>query len=97
MLYVWTANFRSNVSREQSDAALMRRAGWQYPSGIKVLGEYWLGGSPTVIVIFETDSYEPIMELGMTWGDVFEIECKPAVTAEDGLRIGPEVMARRPA
>ena len=100
MLYVWSATFRPNIGREETDAALIRRAGWQYPSGLKVHGEYWLAGSPpspTVIVVFEADNFEPIMELDMTWGDVFDVTCVPAVTAEEGLRVGPEVMARRPA
>ena len=97
MVYVWIASWRPNVTREASDAALIRRAQWEYPKGIKALGEYWLAGSPAVILIFEADSYEPIMELGMTWGDVFEIVCTPAATAEEGLRIGPEIMGRRPA
>jgi hypothetical protein len=96
MLYVWSATWRPNITREASDAALMRRAQWQYPSGLKVHGEYWLTGTPTVILIFEADSIEPIMELGFTWGDVFETECKPAVTSDEGLRLGPEILARRP-
>jgi hypothetical protein len=97
MVYVWMASWRPNVTRQESDGALIRRAQWQYPEAIKVLGEYWLSGSPAVILIFEADSFEPIMELGMTWGDVFEIVCLPAATADDGLRFGPGLMERRPA
>jgi Domain of unknown function (DUF3303) len=97
MIYVWQASWRPNVTREESDGALMRRAEWQYPEGVNVLGEYWLSGSPAVILIFETDNYLPIMELGMTWGDVFEIVCTPATTPSDGLRYGAEIMERRPA
>ncbi len=97
MVYVWSASWRPNITREESDGALMRRAQWKYPDGMKVLGEYWLASSPAVVLIFEADSYLPIMELGMTWGDVFEINCAPAVTSDDGLKFGPEIMARRPA
>ncbi len=97
MIYVWKASWRPNVTREQSEGALVRRAQWQYPEGIKVLGEYWLSGSPAVILIFEADGFAPIMELGITWGDAFEIDCTPATTPEDGLRFGPEILARRPA
>lgn len=97
MIYAWTASWRPNITRQESDAALMRRSTWEYPKGIKVLGEYWLSGSPAVILIFEADNYLAIMELGMTWGDVFEIVCTPATTPEDGLRFGAEIMGRRPA
>jgi len=97
MVYVWMASWRPYVTREQSDAALMRRAQWQYPEGIKVLSEYWLTGSPAVIVTLEADSYAPLMELGLTWGDVFEIVCTPATTPEEGLKYGAEILARRPA
>lgn len=96
MVYVWTASWKTGLSREQTDGALIRRVQWSYPEGARVLGEYWTADSqPAVIVILEADDFAPIMELGMTWGDVFDITCRPAVTAEEGLRIGPEVMGRR--
>jgi hypothetical protein len=96
MIYVWLANWKPGLSREQMDAALMRRAAWSYPDGVNVLGEYWLGGHrPAVVSIFETDNYEPIMELGLNWGDVFEIACEPACTPEQGLQWGPAILERR--
>ena len=30
------------------------------------------------------------------WNDVFDVTVVPAVSAEEGLRIGPEVFARLP-
>ena len=98
MLYVMTLKWQQGLSREQRDGALMRRAGWNYPNGVKLHGEYWPSSeSLAVVSVFETDDPAALMELGFTWGDVFQIEITPAVTAEDGLRIGPEVMARRRA
>ena len=98
MLYVMTLKWQQGLSREQRDGALMRRAGWNYPNGVKVHGEYWPSSeSLAVVSVFETDDPAALMELGFTWGDVFQLEITPAVTAEDGLRIGPEVMARRQA
>jgi hypothetical protein len=95
MLFVWSASWNPNVTREQSDGALMRRAQWQYPEGARVLGEYWTGGNdPAVLLVFEADDFTPIFELNLTWGDVFDISCVPAVTAEEGLRIGPEALGR---
>ena len=37
-----------------------------------------------------------MMEIVFEWDDVFEIDIYPAVSAEEGLRIGPEVFARLP-
>ena len=98
MLYVMTLKWQQGLGREQRDGALMRRAGWNYPNGVKLHGEYWPSSeSLAVVSVFETDDPAALMELGFTWGDVFQIEITPAVTAEDGLRIGPEFMARRQA
>ena len=96
MLYVMSLSWKSGLTREQQDDALIRRSQWKYPAGMKVIGEYWLSApSPTVLSIFEAESYEPIMEMGMTWGDVFEINTTPATTPEEGLQIGQRIMERR--
>ncbi len=97
MLYVMTLSWKPGLSREQMDGALARRSQWQYPPGMKPVGEYWLSSpSATVVSIFEADSYEPIMEVGLTWGDVFDIITVPATTVEEGLTMGQRIMARRP-
>ena len=97
MLYVMTLGWKPGLSREQTDGTLIRRSQWQYPEGITPLGEYWLSShSAAVVLVFEADSYEPIMEIGMTWGDVFDINAVPATTAEEGLRLGQRIMERRP-
>lgn len=96
MLCVMSLNWKAGITGEQMDRALARRAAWQYPKGAKVLGEYWLAGtSPAVVSIVDVSSYEPLMEIGMTWEDVFDITVTPAVAAEEGLRLGPQIMQRR--
>lgn len=98
MLFVMTLKWQTGLTRDQRDGALMRRSQWQYPQGVKLCGEYWPSAeSIAVVSIFETDDHGALMEIGFTWGDVFQIEIAPAVTAEDGLRLGPEVLARRQA
>ncbi len=95
MLYVMVADWKSGLSREQQHGALARRAQWQHPAGAHVVGEYWLGThAPAVISIFEADDYAPIMELSLTWQDVFDLHVFPAITLEEGLRLGPEVLQR---
>ena len=96
MDYVMLLRWKQGLTRDQRDGALMHRAGWKYPPGVEVIGEYWPAASdPAVVSIFRTDDYAALMEIGVTWGDVFDITTLPAVSAEDGLEIGPEVLARR--
>ena len=98
MIYVWLASWQSGLTREQRDGALARRAEWQFPDGLDVLGEYWPAtGDPAVVAIFETDAFPAIMELDLEWGDVFDIVCVPACTPEQGLQWGAEILARRGA
>lgn len=96
MLYVMTLDWQPGLSREQRDGALARRAGWTYPPGMTVEGEYWVGAeNPAVVVVFHADSFTPMMEVGLAWGDVFQVTTYPAVTAADGLTAGAEAMGRR--
>lgn len=98
MLYVWLASWKPGLSQQQMDGALQRRASWRYPEGVRVLGEYWAAShAPCVISIFQADDYRPIMDVGFDWQDVFEIQCIPACTPEQGLQWGAEILAARAA
>jgi|KBSSwiStaDraftv2_1062776.scaffolds.fasta_scaffold1139812_1 hypothetical protein len=93
--YVALLSFRPSVSGADRDDALMRRAAWQYPEGIDVKAEYWpLAKAVQVVSIFSADSYSSVMELVFEWSDVFDIDVHPAVSAEEGLQIGAQVMGR---
>lgn len=95
MDYVALLKFRPSVAAADRDGALMRRAGWQYPDGIRVIAEYWpLSSATQVVSIFSTESFESAMELFFEWNDVFDIDIHPAVAADEGLRIGPDVFGR---
>lgn len=97
MDYVALLKFRSSVPAAERDGALMRRASWQYPKGVRVIAEYWpLSSAVPVVSILSADSIEKILEFFFEWNDVFDIDVHPAVSAEEGLRIGPEVFARLP-
>ena len=75
----------------------MRRASWQYPSGARLIAEYWPAGSQVnVVSIFSADDFAPVMELLLEWGDVFDIDIHPAVSVEQGLQIGAQVAAEVP-
>jgi hypothetical protein len=65
-----------------------RRLQWSYPEGINVLGEYWLEtDSPRVVAIMEAQDMEPLGAIRMDWGEMFQIEVYPAVTAEQGMEM----------
>ena len=95
MDYVALLKFRPSVSAADRDSGLAPRAAWEYPAGIRLIAEYWpMAAHLTVVSIFSSDSFEAVMELVFQWNDIFDIDVHPATSAEEGLRIGPEVFAR---
>ena len=93
--YVALLRFRPSASASDRDGALMRRAAWEYPEGIRVIAEYWpTAADYQVVSVFSADDFAPIMQLEFEWNDVFDIEIHPAVSAEDGLKIGPDVFSK---
>ena len=95
MDYVGILRFRKSVSSSERDAALGRRAGWTYPKGVKVIAEYWpMAADVQVVTIFSTDDPGAVLELELEWSDVFDIDIHPALSADDGLKVGPDVMGR---
>lgn len=95
MDYVATLTFRDSISPEARDAALARRAGWQYPNGIKVIAEYWPAATDfQVVSIFTAEDYGAIMALVLEWEDAFDIAVYPAISADEGLQVGAEAMGK---
>lgn len=95
MEFVALLRFRPSVPAAERDAALMRRAAWQYPDGLKVIAEYWpMSGEYQVVAVFSAETIAPLMELDSEWNDVFDLTVTPALSAEEGLRVGPEVFGR---
>jgi len=89
MLFVATMNVKPGAPGPKERIA--RRAQWKYPEGVKVIGEYWLQGKPAVISICEVDNIAPIIAMTAEWGDVFDINVFPAVTAEEGLALASQM------
>jgi hypothetical protein len=95
MDYVALLKFRSSAGAAERDAALARRAGWSYPEGLRLIAEYWpMGASVQVVSIFSADDHARVLELVFEWNDVFDVEVYPAVSAENGLKVGPEIFGR---
>jgi hypothetical protein len=97
MDYVALMTFRPATTTAERDAALARRATYQYPGGVKLIAEYWpMAASPQVVAIFSANDSADVMTLVFEWNDVFDIAIHPALSAEDGLRIGSDVFAGLP-
>jgi hypothetical protein len=95
MDYVALLTFRPSVDAATRDAALMRRAAFTYPHGIEVIAEYWpISADPNVVSVISTEDKAAMMQLYFEWSDVFDITILPAVSAADGLKIGPDVFGR---
>ncbi len=85
MLFVALLKTRPGSTFQEGGA---RRLQWQYPEGLNVVAEYWLEtDSPRVVAIMEAESTAPFGQIRMDWGDMFEIEVLPAVTAEQGMEM----------
>jgi hypothetical protein len=91
MLFVALLNTRPGNTFQEGVA---RRLQWQYPEGANVLAEYWLETeSPRVVAVLEAESMDPFGQIRMDWGDMFEIEVFPSVTAEQGLEMARQAMS----
>ena len=53
-------------------------------------------GEPRDRVGLLADDFVPLIELNLAWGDVFQLDVTPAITAEDGLKVGPDASALPP-
>ena len=63
-----------------------------------MIGEYWLQEAPARVVgISEADSPAALFLVTQAWGDLFDIEIIPALTAEEGLRLAQQAAAQVPS
>lgn len=82
MLFVSLMRLREG----KMQSAMAQRMQWEYPEGIKLVGEYWLAtNDPKVISIYEADNPDSVNDLQVTWDDAFDIKIFPATTAEEGM------------
>jgi Protein of unknown function (DUF3303) len=95
MLFVALLKTRGHGTFQEGVA---RRMQWDYPQGVRVLGEYWLETeSPRVVSIMEADGMEAFGQIRMHWNEMFEIEVFPAVTGEQGMEMARQAMSGQEA
>ena len=86
-LYVAYLTFRDGMTTEQGMAAYSRRLDYTYPERASVLGEYWVNGSPQVVLIWEADDEGPGDLIEAFWGDIFDVQIcaasRPQLRAQD--------------
>jgi hypothetical protein len=91
MLFVSFMKAKPDSSVEERTA---RRLEWQYPEGMRVIGEYWLAGKePDVIIVSECDDALTVMNAIFQWADLFDTTVIPAITSEAGLELAREIRA----
>jgi hypothetical protein len=92
MLFVTLGNAKDSTTKSR----VARRAGWKYPEGIRVIGEYWLlRPDPFLVLVSESDSPESMLAALADWDDVMDITVTPAVTSEQGLKAAAAMLAAR--
>lgn len=77
-LYVAYMTFKAGTTTAQGFAVYSRRLTYQYPPRATVLGEYWVNGTPQVVLIWEADDEGPGDMIDAYWGDVFDVAIFPA-------------------
>ena len=93
MLFVYVLKTKPGANQHESAA---HRLQWSWPEGAEVLGEYWLESeSPRVVSIVEAESMAPFGQIRADWGEFFEIEVHPAVTAEQGMEMLRQAMSEQ--
>jgi hypothetical protein len=71
-------SFKEGTTTEQGMQAYMRRLTFNFPTQMTVHGEYWVNGTPQVVVIWESHDEGPGDLLDAYWGDLFDVKVCPA-------------------
>jgi hypothetical protein len=91
MLFVALLKPRGTTTFQEGVA---RRMQWDYPEGVRVLGEYWLKTEcPRVVSVMEAEGMDAFGQIRMHWDDMFEIEVFPAMTGEQGMEMARQAMS----
>ncbi len=91
-LFYW----RPGIPHEKALEALTKRAQYGLPEGVSTVFEYWPAGAspdiPAVVGVYEMSDFAPMLETELVWGEYFQMKLLPAVSAEDGMKLGADVM-----
>ena len=95
MLFVAMLTYRPGLPAEKMQESLPRRALWQAPANLKILGEYVLlgegPGRPHVIAIGETEDIAAVFRMYTSWNDLFDVSITPAVSVEQAYQLSQQL------
>jgi len=91
-LFYW----KPGISHEKVMECLGRRFSYKEPEGANMLFEYWPGGvgdkTPAVVAGYDMTDLGPMMEIELYWGEYFDITMMPAISADDGIKMGADIL-----
>lgn len=94
MLFVATFTYKTGLPAEKMREALPRRAAYQPPPTLTILGEWVLlgegPGQPHIVAVGETENVAAISQMVGAWNDLFDINVTPAMTPQQLLQLGQE-------
>jgi hypothetical protein len=79
-------SLKEGIDQAKLARVMGRRADYEFPEGISLIGEYWTSkGSPAVLAIFEDDDAAALMINAVTWMHTFHTDVFPVNMWEKGL------------
>jgi len=91
-LFYW----KPGLPHEKVMECLGRRMKYEEPEGANMLFEYWPSGvgdkTPAVVAGYDMADLGPMLEIELVWGEYFDIMMLPAISADDGIKMGADVI-----
>lgn len=98
MMMMGLFHWKEGLSHDKVMECLGKRLEYAIPEDMHLLHEVWPATSgpdlPAVVSIVEVQDYAPLMEVEMLWSEYFDIKFLPVVSAEDGMKLGKDIMTQ---
>ncbi len=86
MKFVMLGSLKESVDLAKLAEIIRRRAQYEFPPGVSMVGEYWTAQrSPAVVSILEADDATALMINYAAWVDVLDVAIFPVNTWQEGL------------
>jgi len=84
---------------EKRDEVIKRRAEWEYPEGVKVIGEWSDLAGDRVFSLAEIDDPKAMLAAASAWSDIANLEIVPLMETDEVLKLleAEKAMRREPA
>lgn len=88
MLFIATLTLKESAPPGAVQEALKRHQEWQHPPGLNIIADYYVSGTPQIVIICEAQDTAPLYALHLAWGDLFEVKVYPAMPLDEAIRTG---------